>query len=407
MLRRNTQRLSALRSEIATQLVSAAESGGWQRVMDMVRRGFQVERATLYTIQDGKIEHGWTSAYNLEKTPIGIRGSVEPFGMLRSVIYLNRQVLIPEPDHYLLDQWPSRKGVRTLFAAPVRSGQSDVRGILELVNRVLDHDHPYELFDADERAAAVDVALSLATAMDPREPEELRAQLVAAQMIGAVGLNSAFAMHRLMTYYAKIGNTIDWLRLHPECSKEERSQCLEEVRRHCSEAVVSVSRVASVHALEKRSERVDILVAEAVRAVESEFADRAQLMQVDNNLCVAVYVNVYSVIQALVNLFKNAFDAVQKSGRIEVSSGLSECEKLALIRIYNTGPLLTLQEIEAFLKVGYTSKKAQGNLGLGLKIARRAIEASGGRITFAPSPNGGLLVLVELPLAQDSASPGS
>ena len=146
-------RLNATKNQVAEELVKADESGDWQAVIDAVKEGFRVERVTLYTMRHGYLEHKCTSACDVAATPIDNRHLGEPFGVLRPLVYLGKELCISDPDDYQLAQWPNHTGVRTLCALRVGSPNMGPVGVLEFVNRIPDHDHPHEVLGFDEREA--------------------------------------------------------------------------------------------------------------------------------------------------------------------------------------------------------------------------------------------------------------
>ena len=70
------------------------------------------------------------------------------------------------------------------------------------------------------------------------------------------------------------------------------------------------------------------------------------------------------------NLFRNAIDAIETSGSLEVSFG--EKGKYAYIDVSDTGKGIPKSKIETIFQPGYTSKKR--GWGLGLSLAKRIIE---------------------------------
>lgn len=70
------------------------------------------------------------------------------------------------------------------------------------------------------------------------------------------------------------------------------------------------------------------------------------------------------------NLFRNAIDAIETSGALEVSFG--EKGKYAYIDVSDTGKGIPKSKIETIFQPGYTSKKR--GWGLGLSLAKRIIE---------------------------------
>ena len=61
---------------------------------------------------------------------------------------------------------------------------------------------------------------------------------------------------------------------------------------------------------------------------------------------------------------------------------------------------------EPFQRLEVSRNRGTGGSGLGLTIARRAVEGHGGTIVLANRPGGGLLVTVRLPRADGMASGG-
>ena len=95
------------------------------------------------------------------------------------------------------------------------------------------------------------------------------------------------------------------------------------------------------------------------------------------------------------NLCKNAVDAMEGEGRIDVT--LSTDNKHIYIDVSDTGKGIARSEFENIFKPGYTSKKR--SWGLGLTLAKRIIEEyHNGRIYIKESEIGvGTTFRIELP----------
>lgn len=114
--------------------------------------------------------------------------------------------------------------------------------------------------------------------------------------------------------------------------------------------------------------------------------------------------------RVLVNLVKNAAEAIPAGGRIRIE--LSELTATAgaadalLLRIADSGPGIANDALEAVFASGYTTREASassgqrssGRRGLGLAIVRSIVEAAGGRIRAANRPGGGACFEIELPV---------
>jgi signal transduction histidine kinase len=117
----------------------------------------------------------------------------------------------------------------------------------------------------------------------------------------------------------------------------------------------------------------------------------------------------------LVNLVKNAAEAMPASGRIHISL----CERSAVkgaaawvaLAIEDNGPGIPAEALERIFTSGYTSHdKGRGNSdlskggwplshrGLGLAITRSIVEAAGGRVFASNREQGGARFEIELPV---------
>lgn len=105
-------------------------------------------------------------------------------------------------------------------------------------------------------------------------------------------------------------------------------------------------------------------------AASSVFADKIQIQQV------------------LLNLIRNAMEAMQGSPRRELTISTATAEdSMVEIRVADTGPGIA-EQIAAQLFQPFITTKAKG-MGIGLSISRTIIEAHGGRLWVGPNPEGG------------------
>jgi len=111
--------------------------------------------------------------------------------------------------------------------------------------------------------------------------------------------------------------------------------------------------------------------------------------------------------QVLLNLTRNAFDAMPSGGRLWIA--LSAAGNVAELAMADSGPGVAPEQRQKIFDAFFTTK-AEGT-GLGLAIARRIVEQHGGQIECAPrgTDSGlchGACFLVRLPLAAESLAPG-
>ncbi|MCB9629359.1 MAG: response regulator [Sandaracinaceae bacterium] len=116
--------------------------------------------------------------------------------------------------------------------------------------------------------------------------------------------------------------------------------------------------------------------------------------------------------QALLNLLKNALEAMSRGGtlRFEVAPRLPTTEteegaERVEVRLYDDGPGLDEEMLREAFRPFKTSKHA--GTGLGLAIVARTVHAHGGSVTIENRPEGGALVRVRLVPAPTGAPPGA
>jgi len=109
--------------------------------------------------------------------------------------------------------------------------------------------------------------------------------------------------------------------------------------------------------------------------------------------------------RAFANLIDNA---VKYGGAARVA--LRDSPAAAVVTVEDDGPGIPEAAMatvfEPFRRLEASRNRGTGGTGLGLTIARRAVEGHGGTIALANRPGGGLLVTVRLPRADGTASGG-
>jgi len=105
--------------------------------------------------------------------------------------------------------------------------------------------------------------------------------------------------------------------------------------------------------------------------------------------------------QVMINLVRNAVEAMQESTRRALTITTARDENFALVSVSDTGPGLS-QDVAASLFQPFVTTKEDG-LGIGLSICRTIVEAHGGKLWMEPNPGGGTVFQFRLPIAETSA----
>ena len=105
--------------------------------------------------------------------------------------------------------------------------------------------------------------------------------------------------------------------------------------------------------------------------------------------------------QVLINLMKNAAEAMDSSDRRELTVTISHvAPDLVQVSVADTGPGISDDMTEKLFQP-FVTTKATG-MGMGLSICRGIIEAHGGRLWLESNPGGGATFRFNVPVAQET-----
>jgi signal transduction histidine kinase len=103
--------------------------------------------------------------------------------------------------------------------------------------------------------------------------------------------------------------------------------------------------------------------------------------------------------QVVINLVRNAIEAMPEGGSVELESGLRDGR--AVVEVRDNGPGLP-ERVDIFQL--FVTTKPKGT-GLGLSIAQQIVHAHGGEIAASSQPGKGATFRVSLPLEPAPAKP--
>jgi two-component system sensor kinase FixL len=108
--------------------------------------------------------------------------------------------------------------------------------------------------------------------------------------------------------------------------------------------------------------------------------------------------------QVLVNLLRNAMEALRGSGRSERQITISSCKypgQMVEIAVTDSGPGLPEHVLETLFSRFTTTKGSGGGMGIGLSISKRIIEAHGGTLRAENQTGGGASFRFTLPAVEE------
>jgi signal transduction histidine kinase len=232
-----------------------------------------------------------------------------------------------------------------------------------------------------------------------------RAQALALsnERLAAIGKMAAHVTHEIRNPLSSIGLNVEML--EEEVAGDSNAKTLlsaisREVGRleQLSEEYLRVARLPSPR---MEAEDVAALVRDVVAFTKKEM-ERAQCtveMHFDAKVPPALF-DEAQLRQALLNLLRNAREAMPKGGTIDVSVRAEGMSVVLLVDDRGSG---ISDEVRARIFDPFFSTKGEGT-GLGLAITRQIVEAHGGTISCSPREGGGTSFRIALPIAPARAT---
>jgi signal transduction histidine kinase len=172
---------------------------------------------------------------------------------------------------------------------------------------------------------------------------------------------------------------------------------------HLEEMVAEMRDFVRHPAAQKRPGQITALVDEALEMFQDTFKEHnIQVRRVEEAPLPPVPFDPKQVHQVLINLLKNAVEAMDQGGEITITTRVRE-DKVE-ISVSDTGTGLAPEAAENIFQPYFTTKEK--GTGLGLAICQNIMTEHGGCI-FADSPPGrGATFTIQLPLHETSPAAG-
>ena len=228
--------------------------------------------------------------------------------------------------------------------------------------------------------------------------QELQLELSHAGRLSAAGQMAAAFAHELNQPLTAVANSANAARRLLVKNEREKigtvCEIMEEIAEQSLRAGQILRRLREFVAhgeTEKRVESVETMIEEASAFAQTGFEATGVQTQFkfDPNAS-EVFANRIQVQQVLVNVMRNAFEAMAagKERELKVTTGRLDEETIE-VAVADSGPGLA-PEVAGRLFEPFVSTKRDG-MGLGLSICRSIVEAHGGRLWSEPNPGGGTI----------------
>ena len=237
------------------------------------------------------------------------------------------------------------------------------------------------------------------------ELNDLQAELAHASRLSAMGQMAAAIVHELNQPLTAIGNYMAaakrLLERHDDPSRATLRGALERAGEQAVRGGRIIDRLRGFSAQGESAphpEMVSPLVREAVELLLMGTRTEGVRIRLPNEIPdILVLADKIQVQQVLLNLLRNAVEAVAGQARKEIVLVMAVHDDFVQISIVDTGSGLS-DEVKAKLFQPFVSTKKTG-MGIGLSICHKIITAHNGRLWAEPNPLGGTIFHLTLPLA--------
>lgn len=237
--------------------------------------------------------------------------------------------------------------------------------------------------------------------------QELQRELVHMSRLTAMGEMASTLAHELNQPLAAIANYLKGVRrllARPDGAQSAViSDAVDKAAGQALRAGDIVRRLRDFVArgeTERRVESIVKLVEEASALALVGTKEQGILVRTQYDLDVdLVLADKVQVQQVLLNLMRNAVEAMAGSPRRDLLLSTAAADSMAVVNVADTGPGIDA-EMTAQLFQPFVTTKPHG-MGVGLSISRTIVEAHGGRIWTEPNPGGGTIFRFTLPRVSD------
>jgi two-component system sensor kinase FixL len=373
-----------------------------KRIEEELRAGEEHLRLILETVPDAMIiidERGVIQSFS--------QAAERLFGWrAKEVLGANVHILMPEPDHSRHDGYMERYQ---------RTGERRIIGIGRVVTgqRKDGSTFPMHLSVGEMRAAGHRSFTGFVRDLTERQEnvaklQELQSELLHVSRLLAMGEMASGLAHELNQPLTAIANYMKGCRRLLEDVVHPQRALIQDAMDKAADQAVRAGQIirrlrdfAARGETEKKVEHIVKIVEEAsalalVGAREQGVRVRQEVLPgVDLVLADRVQVQ-----QVLVNLFRNALEAMETTERRELVVSISPAaDSMVEIAVADTGHGIKPEILPKLFEPFVTSK--DNGMGVGLSICKTIIELHGGKMWVEPNPAGGTVFRFSLMAAKE------
>jgi signal transduction histidine kinase len=242
--------------------------------------------------------------------------------------------------------------------------------------------------------------------------KDTETQLVQTEKLASLGRMSAGIIHEINNPLNFAKTAIHALKnmgkLMPEDERPDYDEILHDIQEGVDRVRTIVSDLRSFthpNLVDFREVSIGKVFDAALRFVSHEWKDKVELEKhIEEGL--SVWGNEHQLIQVVVNLMQNAFDALRKkqfndSEKPRVAIDARAQGNHAIIKVRDNGMGISADNVAKIFDPFFTTKDVGEGMGLGLSIVYRIVQAHEGRIDVNSVQNEFCEFVLELPVTQE------
>lgn len=217
---------------------------------------------------------------------------------------------------------------------------------------------------------------------------------------GIVGQMSTMIAHELKQPLGAITNFANGLLRRSKrgpIDPKMMTEVLEEIVEQGTRASEIVNRVRAYAKHQTPELKMADMSVSVERAIETFKRSRRTDAVITKSIMPYLWADIdgWEIELAVLNLLKNAADALEKTGLPEIHVSVKPEDRFWRIEVRDNGPKITQEQVDKFMMPLVTSK--EGGLGLGISIVGNIAERHHGRLTAMANPDHGVTMALDIP----------
>ena len=369
----------------------------FRRIVHEVQQSFNYQHVSLYFLEthaNQMIMKARAGVYE-KHFPEGYRQNVGE-GLVGHVVASGNPIMANDVanDPRRIIAFPQEKNTRSELCVPIKTADR-VLGALDVLSR---KKNGFNWTDVQSLMVLTDqLAWVIHNAHLFQETRELQDELVQSERLAVIGEMSARIAHEIRNPLATIGGFARSLQRAPTPDRiDTASRIISCEVTRLEELLTDILNYTRPRKLELEPINLPDLITDVYHQVGEGLESRgiAYRQNAPSDLP-EIPLDPAQFKQVLINIFKNAFQAMPNGGKLHVHIRKKEDQPHIEIEIRDTGPGIPAEIQDEIFKPYFTTKTK--GTGLGLVISKQIVERHGGTLSFTSHSGSGTTLFIHLP----------